>query len=93
MGPWLFVEDQRIKKIRYKMVDQNPMGDISLVEIPRKIFGIAERLGITQGTVRKRRKRRRSERMIVMLIMKNILNRMVDIRFLHLWKPCVGQSA
>jgi hypothetical protein len=43
MIPCFLVEDRRRKKKREKRVDPNPVGDISLLEIPRK------NVGTTQG--------------------------------------------
>jgi hypothetical protein len=43
--PWLF--DRMRKERREKREDQNPMGDISLPEIPRKNVGIVVRLDIS----------------------------------------------
>jgi hypothetical protein len=39
MRPWLFMEDRRRKERREKREDPNPMGDISLLESPRKNVG------------------------------------------------------
>jgi hypothetical protein len=52
------MEDQRRKERREKRVDPNPMGDISLLESPRKNVGTVARLGISEETARKRKKKK-----------------------------------
>jgi len=46
---WLFEEDQKRNERRKKRAYPNPVGDISLLETPRKNVGIATRSNITKG--------------------------------------------
>jgi hypothetical protein len=45
------------------------------------------KVGISEGTARKRRRRIRRKIMILMMSLKNILKRMVEMPLLQLWKP------
>jgi hypothetical protein len=71
---------------RDKKVDPNPMGGISLLESPRKYFGTVARSIISEGTSKKRKRRIRTKRMILIMSLKNLLKRMVEIPILHLWQ-------
>jgi hypothetical protein len=81
------MEYQRRKGKREKWIDPNPMGDISLLKIIRKNVGIVARSGILEEIARKRRRRVRRKGMILMIILKNILKRMVEMPLLYPWKP------
>jgi hypothetical protein len=57
MRPSLFMEDIRREDRREKKEDSNLMGDISILESPRKNVKIVARLSISKETTRKRRKK------------------------------------
>jgi hypothetical protein len=58
------------------------MRDLSLLEIPRIFFGTIVRLGISEEIGRKRKIRIRREIMILMMSLKNVIRRMVDMPLL-----------
>jgi hypothetical protein len=62
----------------------NPMGDLSLLESPRKNVGTASRSRISQDIARKRKRRIRRKIMILIMSLKNILRRMEEMPMLHL---------
>jgi len=72
---------------RKKNTNPNLKGDISLLEIPRKNVGTATRLGILEETIRKRKRRLRRKITIIMMTLKNILERMVEMSLLQFWQP------
>jgi hypothetical protein len=65
----LVMEDGRRKERREKRVDPNLVGDISLLESPRKNVGTATRSGISKEHARKKKKIRRKI-MILMMSLK-----------------------
>jgi hypothetical protein len=83
----MFARRSKEKGRRKKMVDLNPMGDISLLECPNKNLGIVVRLGISEGITRNKRRRIRRKQMILMMSLKNILKRKVEIPLFHIWQP------
>ena len=69
------------------MEDPNLMGYLDFLEYPGKIVGIATRYEILEEIARKIKARIRNKIMSLMMSWKSILSCMVEIPFLHLWKP------